>query len=49
MPHPALTMLRSVVRSAPADRADVVVQVAANLRLEHLAKFFDRCATPGRT
>jgi Mitochondrial K+-H+ exchange-related len=48
-PHSALTMLRSVVRRAPADRADIVVEVASNLRLEHLAKFFDRCATPGQS
>lgn len=48
-PHPALTTLRSVVRAGSAERADVVVEVASHLHLEHLAKFFDRCATPEQT
>ena len=48
-PHPALTTLRSVVRASSADRAGVLDDVASHLRLEHLAKFFDRCATPGQT
>lgn len=41
---PPLTALRSVVDAPPVTRADVVGEVASNLRLEHLGPFFDRCA-----
>src|SRR5262249_29428594 len=41
----SLTTLRSVAGHAPAVRAKVVDDVASRLRLEHLAKFFERCAT----
>jgi hypothetical protein len=41
---PPLTALRSVVDAPPVTRADIVGEVASNLRLEHLGPFFDRCA-----
>jgi len=44
-PSAPLTKLRSVVGHPAADRAEVVVGVASSLQLEHLAKFFERCAT----
>ena len=44
-PNGALTTLRSVAGHAAAARAEVVGEVASSLQLEHLAKFFDRCAT----
>lgn len=44
-PNAALTTLRGVVARPAADRADVVGGVASALRLEHLPKFFERCAT----
>lgn len=45
-PNASLTTLRSVVGQGPAVRAEVVDGVASRLRLEHLAKFFERCAAP---
>ena len=42
----SLTTLRSVVGQESAVRTHVVDDVASSLRLEHLAKFFDRCASP---
>jgi hypothetical protein len=47
-PNASLTTLRSVVGRAADARAQVVDEVASSLRLEHLGKFFERCAT-GRT
>jgi len=44
-PTASLTTLRSVVGQESAARALVVDDVASSLRLEHLAKFFDRCAS----
>ena len=44
-PSAPLTTLRSVVEHPAADRAKVVVGVASSLQLEHLAQFFERCAT----
>jgi hypothetical protein len=44
-PNMALTTLRSVAGQAAPARAAVVGEVASSLQLEHLAKFFDRCAT----
>jgi hypothetical protein len=44
-PTASLTALRSVVGQESAARANVVDDVASSLRLEHLAKFFDRCAS----
>jgi hypothetical protein len=44
-PSPPLTRLRSVVGHPASDRAEVVVGVASSLQLEHLATFFERCAT----
>jgi hypothetical protein len=41
---PPLTALRSVVDAPAVTRADIVDEVASNLRLEHLGPFFDRCA-----
>ena len=41
----SLTALRAVVGHAAAARAEVVDQVASRLQLEHLPKFFERCAT----
>jgi hypothetical protein len=49
VPSPPLTTLRSVVNDAPGARAALVGSVASTLRLQHLATFFDRCATPGQT
>jgi Mitochondrial K+-H+ exchange-related len=43
-PNAALTTLRSVVSHAPGDRAEMVGAVATSLQLEHLPKFFERCA-----
>jgi hypothetical protein len=34
-----------VVGHPASDRAEVVVGVASSLQLEHLATFFERCAT----
>jgi K+-H+ exchange-related protein len=48
-PAPALTTLRGAVTRPPADRADVVGGVASDLHLEHLPRFFERCATPGQS
>jgi len=45
-PNDALTTLRGVVGDTPENREPVVRQVAAALRLEHLATFFQRAATP---
>jgi hypothetical protein len=45
-PSEALTLLRSVVGDTPESRASVVRDVALALRLEHLATFFQRAATP---
>jgi len=42
---PPLTTLRSVVNDAPDARAATVGTVASTLRLQHLATFFERCAT----
>jgi hypothetical protein len=42
----SLTTLRSVVGQESAVRTHVVDDVATRLRLEHLAKFFERCASP---
>jgi hypothetical protein len=44
-PNASLTTLRSVVGHAAGVRAQVVDDVASSLRLEHLPKFFERCAT----
>jgi hypothetical protein len=44
-PNASLTTLRSVVGRAADARAQVVDEVASSLRLEHLGKFFERCAT----
>jgi hypothetical protein len=41
---PPLTALRSVVDASPGTRAEIVGEVASDLRLEHLGPFFDRCA-----
>jgi hypothetical protein len=41
---PPLTALRSVVDASAVTRAEVVGEVASDLRLEHLGPFFDRCA-----
>jgi|SRR3954463_2935294 hypothetical protein len=45
-PSQALTTLRGVVGDTPEDREPVVREVASALRLEHLASFFQRAATP---
>lgn len=45
-PSEALTTLRSVVGDTPENREPIVRQVALALRLEHLATFFQRAATP---
>jgi hypothetical protein len=42
----SLTTLRSVVGQESVVRTHVVDDVATRLRLEHLAKFFERCASP---
>ena len=42
----SLTTLRSVLGQESAVRTHVVDDVATRLRLEHLAKFFERCASP---
>jgi K+-H+ exchange-related protein len=44
--HDALTTLRGVVGETPERREPIVREVAAALRLEHLATFFQRAATP---
>jgi hypothetical protein len=46
--NPSLTTLRSVAGDASPARADVVGEVASQLHLEHLPKFFERCATVNR-
>jgi hypothetical protein len=45
-PSDALTTLRTVVGESPEAREPVVREVAEALRLEHLATFFQRAATP---
>ena len=45
-PSEALTTLRAVVADPPERRDSVVREVALALRLEHLASFFQRAATP---
>jgi hypothetical protein len=45
-PSPPLSTLRTVIADPPAARADLVGEVAASLRLEHLASFFQRTAIP---
>jgi K+-H+ exchange-related protein len=45
-PSTPLTTLRGVVGMPPDARADRVHEVATTLRLEHLASFFQRTATP---
>jgi len=44
-PNASLTMLRAVVRHGSTGRAEIVGGVSSSLRLEHLSKFFERCAT----
>src|SRR5258708_31000905 len=41
-----LSMLRTMIDEAPDARADRVRDVASTLKLEHLASFFQRSATP---
>ena len=41
-----LSMLRTMIDEAPDARAERVRDVASTLRLEHLASFFQRAATP---
>jgi hypothetical protein len=48
-PNASLTRLRSVIGQAPGARAATLDDVASSLQLEHLATFFERCATPGQT
>jgi hypothetical protein len=45
-PSAPLSALRAMVAVAPEARADRVHAVAATLRLEHLASFFQRTASP---
>jgi hypothetical protein len=45
-PSAPLSALRAVVSVAPDARAEQVHAVAATLRLEHLASFFQRTALP---
>jgi hypothetical protein len=45
-PNDALTSLRAVVGDTPESREPIVRGVALALRLEHLASFFQRAATP---
>ena len=43
-PNASLSTLRSVVGQGASVRAEIVGGVASSLRLEHLPKFFERCA-----
>jgi hypothetical protein len=45
-PNPDLTLLRAIVDEPADDRVDRVHEIAARLKLERFARFFQRAATP---